>query len=125
MSKESTISIFVHRMRVHVRLGLYEHERAAPQSLDVSVELFAVPDYLSGVELDNIIDYAKIYEAVKSWESRDHVELVETYLRELLALAFTFDRVTACRASISKPTIFEEAEGAGLSVFMRREDWAA
>ncbi len=123
MENESHISIFVKSMRVNVRIGLLPAEREAPQPLDVTVELFTALDYLDGVDADSIIDYAQIYDAVKSWEARDHVDLLETYLQELLTLGFTFDRVTAMRATIAKPEIFDEAQGAGLSVFMRRGDY--
>lgn len=123
MSKESYISVFVKQMRVNVRIGLHEFEKDKPQPLDVSVELFTDVSYLSGIDKDKIIDYALIYEAIKAWETRGHVELIETYLNEVLQLAFGFENVTACRVSISKSDIFEEAEGAGLEVFMRREDW--
>lgn len=122
-SKESYISIFVKEMRVQLRLGLYDFEKEAPQAADVSIELFADVSYLSEVDNEKIIDYAKIHEAIKSWEERDHVELVETYLKELLMLGFYFDRVNAVRASISKAEIFDETNAAGLEVFIRREDW--
>lgn len=123
MNKESHISIFVKSMRVQVHIGLEDFERKGPQPLDVSVELFTDVEYLSGARAESIIDYALIYKAVKAWETRAHVELIETYLQELLALGFSFARVSAVRASISKPEIFEEAGGTGLSVFMRRGDY--
>ncbi len=123
MSEESQISIFVKQMRVNVRIGLQAYEKGKPQPLLVSVELFTAPSYLAAVDESKIIDYALIHEAVKSWETRPHVDLIETYLKELLDLAFGFEDINACRASISKPAIFEEAEGAGLTVFMRKADW--
>ena len=123
MNKESTISVFVKEMRVNLRIGIHDFERQAPQPVDVSVELFADISYLSEVDNDSIIDYAKLYEAIKTWEGRAHVELIEDYLKELLTLGFFFDRVVAVRASISKANIFEETDAAGLEVFIRREDW--
>jgi len=123
MSKESTISIFVKQMRVNVRIGIHDFEKTAPQPLDVSVELFAPLEYLNGVDAASIIDYAIIHDAVQVWEDREHVELIEAYLQELLTLGFEFENVNAVRASISKPAIFENAEAAGLEVFMTRADW--
>lgn len=123
MNKESYISVFAKNMRVNVRIGLKNFERAAPQFLDVSVELFTDVHYLTQVDEGSIIDYALIYEAIKAWESRDHVDLIETYLKELLELGFFFSNVTALRASISKPDIFDEAQAAGLEVFIRRADY--
>ncbi|MEM7651325.1 MAG: dihydroneopterin aldolase [Pseudomonadota bacterium] len=123
MSKESTISIFVKQMRVNVRIGLHDFEKEAPQPLDVSIELFAHPDYLKTSDEASIIDYAKLHDAIKGWGARSHVELIETYLKELITLGFSFEKVTAVRASISKAEIFEAAQGAGLSAYIHREDW--
>ena len=123
MSKESTISIFVKTMRVHVRIGLEDFERTAPQPIDVSVELFADVSYLADAVKGDIIDYAKLHDVILSWEQRGHVELIEAYLQELLKVGFSFERVTAVRARISKPEIFNRAEGAGVEICICRKDW--
>lgn len=120
MLNESHISIFVKNMRIKLRIGLEDFEKTAPQAVDVTLELFAAPSYLDD---DEIIDYAEIYNTVKAWEERTHVELIETYLKELIALGFSFEDVTALRASITKPDIFDEADAAGLSVLLKREDY--
>ncbi len=120
----SHISIFVKEMRINLRIGLYEQERKGAQPVDVHVELFTDLSYLSEVDADKIIDYSKIHTAVKSWEGRDHVDLIETYLNELIEISFAFPRVNAVKASIAKPDILKDAAAAGLSVFVRRDDWA-
>lgn len=123
MMNESYISIFVKSMRINLRIGLEDFEKEAPQPIDVSVELFTSPDYLFSADPDSIIDYAQIHECLKSWEAREHVELLETYMQEILELGFGFENVTAMRASISKPEIFEQAEHAGLEAFIHRQDY--
>jgi len=123
MDKKSSISIFVKTMRVNVRIGLHDFERKAPQHLDVSIELLTDVSYLSNVDERSLIDYSKLYDAILGWEGRDHVDLLETYMKELITLGFFSPRVSAVKASISKPDIFEKAQGAGLSVFMNRSDW--
>lgn len=107
-------------MRVNVRIGLHDFEKIEPQPLDVSIELFAAPDYLENKE---IIDYAKLHDAILAWEERAHVELIEAYLKELITLGFSFSSVDAVRASISKPEIFEKTNAAGLGGFIQRQDW--
>ena len=125
MTKDSYVSIFVKSMRVNLRVGLQDFEKDAPQPVDVEVELFTDPAYLRGATEESIIDYAKIYEDVKNWEFRDHVELLEPYLADLLELAFSFEAVSAARVSIAKPDIFAEAQGAGVSAYMKRSDWVS
>ncbi len=118
----SYISIFVKEMRVNVRVGLLPAEKVSPQPLDVSVELFVAPSYLQSEE---IVDYAIIHKAIKAWENREHVELLETLMQELLSLGFGFDVVEAVRVSISKPTIFKETQKAGVNAYLQRADCQA
>lgn len=119
---ESHICIFADNITVKARIGLFASE-AKPQGLAVSVALYAAPAYLKGVTDDNIIDYKKIYDTVQAWQGREHVKLVETYLRELLDLAFSFNDVIAARVSVSKTEIFPHADGAGAGAYMTRDDY--
>lgn len=104
-----------------VRLGLHPWERhkERPQRIIVNVELFAHLDGPFGGR-DAIIDYDAIRDALKSWPARDHVDLIETLLEELVALCFANSQVAACRVSIIKPDIFNEAGGAGVEVYRVR-----
>lgn len=126
MKNDSHVKILLKDMAVNIRIGLLAHERQGGrrQRVIVNAELFAGPvDYLKDVSPHNIIDYGVLLTAVKSWEQREHVELIETYINEFLGVAFRDPRIEACRVSILKAEICEEADGAGVEVFMRRPDW--
>jgi dihydroneopterin aldolase len=120
---ESTISVFVRNMRVAVRIGLLGSEKTAPQNLDVSVELFAAPDYLQKATQSEIIDYSKLYHYIESWEGRPHTELLETLAQDLLAFSFTFPLVTAVKIELSKPEIFDKTQQAGLTAYLRKAEY--
>ena len=79
---------------------------------------------LSAESPATIIDYDPIRDALKSWPSRPHTPLLETLLHELVELCFRDPRVAACRVSIMKPDIFNEAAGAGVEVYQVREPGA-
>nr|AIA10531.1 dihydroneopterin aldolase [uncultured bacterium] len=119
---ESHICIYLREIAVDVRIGLHASE-AKPQRVLVTVELYADPSYLKDVTEETIIDYKRIHDAVMEWPGRDHVKLVETYARELLDLAFGFQKVEAARVSVTKADIFPKAAGAGVEIFMTREDY--
>ncbi len=116
----SYISIFVKNMQLHVRIGLLDHEKLAPQRLNVSIELFAAPDYLQS---DEIIDYSILYTHLEAWEHRPHTELLETLLQELIELAFSFPTVITAEIYIEKPDIFEKTQQAGISAKVTRADY--
>lgn len=108
-----------------LRLGIYPHEENAPQRVVVDVEVHADPLlYLPKIKTETIIDYGILYHEIRSWAGRPHSRLIEDYLKELAALCFRFEAVTACRVSIRKADVFGPEQGAGVEVFLRREDWA-
>jgi dihydroneopterin aldolase len=104
-----------------VRLGLHPWERhpERPQRIVVNVELFAHQEGAFGGR-ESIVDYDAIRDELKAWSRRDHVDLIETLLEELVGLCFRDGRVEACRVSIVKPDIFNEAGGAGVEVYRVR-----
>lgn len=103
---------------VEARVGLHPWERhpERPTRLLVNVEMF-VPYPVPG---GGFVDYDPIRAALKTWPGRPHTDLLETLLAELVALCFADARVSACRVSIAKPDIFNEAGAAGVEIFTRR-----
>ena len=84
---ESHVKIFLDSVEIPLKIGIYEHEQHAPQRVVVDAELYADPtSYLEHVDLDSIIDYAKVYNAIQAWAERDQVQLIEDYLKELIDL---------------------------------------
>jgi dihydroneopterin aldolase len=104
---------------VEARVGIHPWERypQRPHRLIVNIELFA-----SGLEPGTFIDYDHIHHAFKSWPTRDHVDLLETLLEEVVALCFAIPAVEACRVSILKPDIFNDTGAVGVEVYRRRKE---
>jgi dihydroneopterin aldolase len=123
MKNESHCCVFVEDQIVNVRIGLHVSERK-PQRLKVQVSLYADPvRYLSNVSVDSIVDYNQIHAAIATWPGRPHTDLVETYAREILDLAFSMKDVTACAVKLSKMDIYPDAAGAGIDLFLTRRDY--
>jgi dihydroneopterin aldolase len=105
----------------HVGLHPWERHPERPTRLIVNVEMFAPLDRpLSAETPASIVDYDPIRAALKTWPARAHTPLLETLLHELVELCFRDPRVSACRVSIMKPDIFNEASGAGVEVYQER-----
>ena len=123
MKNESHCCVFVEDQIVNVRIGLHVSERK-PQRLKVHVSLYTDPvRYLSNVSSASIIDYNQIHSAIATWPGRPHTDLVETYAREILDLAFGMKDVTACAVKLSKMDIYSDAAGAGIDLFLTRRDY--
>jgi dihydroneopterin aldolase len=106
----------------HVGLHPWEKHPERPTRLIVNVEMFApLVRPLSAESAGSILDYDPVRQALKAWPARPHTALLETLLHELVELCFRDPRVSACRVSIMKPDIFNEAAGAGVEVYQVRE----
>jgi len=105
-----------------VRLGLHPWERhpEKPQRIVINVEMYAAPQTRRVKGVTSIVDYDYVREAIRKWPRRKHTVFIETLLEELEKLCFRDNRVLACRVSIFKPDIYNEAAGAGVEVFRVR-----
>jgi dihydroneopterin aldolase len=122
--KTSTIRVILRDIETEAHVGLHPWERhpERPTRLIVNVEMFApLTRPLSEETPETIIDYDPVRTALKAWPSRPHTPLLETLLHELVTLCFRDPRVSACRVSIMKPDIFNEAGGAGVEVYQVRD----
>jgi len=121
---ESHVKIFLDSVEIPLKIGIYEHEQNVAQRVVVDAELYADPaSYLRDVNLDTIIDYGAVYNRIQSWAERPQVQLIEDYLKELIALCFDFESVVACKVSIKKADVFGLEQGAGVELFTTRADW--
>jgi dihydroneopterin aldolase len=120
----SYIRVILRDIETEAHVGLHPWERhpERPTRLIVNVEMFAPLIHpLSTESAASILDYDPVRQALKAWPGRPHTPLLETLLHELVELCFRNPRVTACRVSIMKPDIFNEAAGAGVEVYQVRE----
>jgi dihydroneopterin aldolase len=109
---------------VERRCGLHPWERHAerPNRLKITVVMFA--DLPSGpMGPGAFIDYDHVRDFLKTFPSLPHTDLLETIVDEIVAKCFETERVEACRVSVLKPDIFNEAEAAGIEVFRTRVSW--
>jgi dihydroneopterin aldolase len=111
---------------VERRCGIHPWEMHAerPNRLKITVETVApLPDGPMGAQA--FIDYDRVRDFLKTFPLLPHTELLETIAEEIVAICFADERVAACRVSIMKLDIFNEAESAGIEVFRTRNSWAA
>src|SRR5450432_2629021 len=115
------VRMMIRDLVTEVRLGLHPWERhpEKPQRIVVNVDMYAAPRKRGGKK-PSVVDYDPIRAALKKWPRRKHTVFIETLLEELVTLCFRDDRVQACRVSILKPDIYNEAAGAGVEIFRVR-----
>lgn len=116
------VRMMIRDLITEVRLGLHPWERhpEKPQRIVINVEMYAAPQSRQVKGVTAIVDYDYVRNAIRKWPRRKHTVFIETLLEELVKLCFRDKRVLACRVSIFKPDIYNEAAGAGVEVYRVR-----
>jgi 7,8-dihydroneopterin aldolase/epimerase/oxygenase len=116
------VRMMIRDLVTEVRLGLHPWERhpEKPQRIVINVEMYAAPEQRRAKESSPVVDYDYVREAIRKWPRRKHTVFIEPLLEELVKLCFHDKRVVACRVSIFKPDIYNEAAGAGVEVYRVR-----
>jgi dihydroneopterin aldolase len=106
----------------HIGLHPWEQHPERPTRLLVNVEIFApLPDAPGeAASPATIIDYDTVRTAIRAWPARPHTPLLETLAEELVGLCLADPRVGACRVSVMKPDIFNDAAAAGVEFYRVR-----
>lgn len=119
---QDTLRVILRDVVTEAHVGLHPWERhpERPTRLTVNVEMFArlLPGTTAAAY--GLMDYDPIRLALKSWPGRPHTDLLETLVDELVALCLANPFVQACRVSVTKPDIFNEAAAAGVELFRVR-----
>jgi 7,8-dihydroneopterin aldolase/epimerase/oxygenase len=111
--------VFIRRLEVRARLGIYPHE-AEPQRVLIDVELLvqdgAAPHHAGDDSFDRVVDYEAVVVAARAVAAEGHTLLAET-LAERIALAALADpRTRAARVTVEKLDIFPDVAGVGVTV---------
>jgi dihydroneopterin aldolase len=120
------VRVMLRDIETEAQVGLHPWERhpERPTRLVVNVEMFAHlgPAAPAGQAISNKphIDYDTVRSALRAWPTRPHTPLLESLAEELVAACFEIAAVEACRVSIVKPDIFNEAAGVGVELYRVR-----
>lgn len=94
-------------VRVAVRLGAFESERAAPQPVSVDVELYRRQGRFTGGKLSDCLDYDRVFRHLTEiWPERPHTDLLEELAEDLVNFCLADPKVEACRVVVRKLAVY-------------------
>lgn len=112
--------VFLRGLELQARLGIYAHEKAAPQRVIIGVELAVedphAPCGIGPDHLDRVVDYEAVVKAARRVAAEGHVLLVETLAERIAAAALQDRRVLAVRVTVEKPDAFADVASVGVVV---------
>ncbi len=99
-------------LRFDANLGILEHEKAAPQPIQVDAELNlgTQPLIPSDDEINHVLDYRKVRQIIITECTAVHVNLLETLIGKLAHRLMLLPGVLGVRVKIAKLEIFDDCE---------------
>ncbi len=99
-------------LRFHANLGILEHERNAPQPIQVDAELSLGTQRLAPRDDDilHVLDYRKVREIIIDECTAEHVNLLESLIGKLADRLMQLPGVQGVRVKIAKLEIFDDCE---------------
>jgi dihydroneopterin aldolase len=99
-------------LRFDASLGILEHEKAAPQPIQVDAELNlgTQPLMPSDDDITHVLDYRKVRQIIITECTDKHINLLETLIGKLAHRLMQLPGVLGVRVKIAKLEIFDDCE---------------
>jgi dihydroneopterin aldolase len=114
----------VERLRVQASVGILEHELASRQPLlvSVAVEQHGAPLLPAADDVQHVLDYRLLREAVLAETQAGHVNLLETLAGRIAQRLLARRSVRRVQVRITKPNIFPDCDGATVDIDVHAPD---
>ncbi len=109
-------------LRFDANLGILEHEKTAPQPIQVDAELNLGPQPLlpRDDDISNVLDYRKVRKIIIDECTAEHVNLLESLIGKLSHRLMQLYGVKGVRVKIAKLEIFDDCE---VAIRMETGQW--
>lgn len=108
--------IFIEEMRVDANVGIYDRERAAPQTLEINLT-FGVPDEAAiNDDIAKTIDYAVVIARVRKELAERQFNLLETLGEYVIGLMLNEFGAPWVKISIAKVGIAKGVKRVGVQI---------
>lgn len=110
--------LFISNLKVSAQVGILPHEKMSSQviALDVALGIDSRAACISD-ELNCTVDYAKVRGDLIEFFSNQRFNLVETLANRCVDFLFSrFTVVHWIQLSVTKPLVFDDADGAGITI---------
>ena len=99
-------------LRFDANLGILDHEKTAPQPIQVDAELNlgTQPLMPSDDEINHVLDYRKVRQIIITECTAEHVNLLESLIGKLAHRLMLLPGVLGVRVKIAKLEIFDDCE---------------
>ena len=108
-------------LRFDANLGILEHEKTAPQPIQVDAELNqGAQPLLPHDDISHVLDYRKVRQIIIDECTAEHVNLLESLIGKLTRRLMQLPGVVGVRVKIAKLEIFDDCE---VAIRMESGQW--
>ena len=109
--------VFIRELRLSAWIGIYKHEKAAPQTIELDIEMGLPGDAVFKThKVRDTIDYAKVVLRLRALLEAEHFGLVETLADRIASLLLDEFHTPRVRVSVTKLGVLKEAKRVGAVV---------
>lgn len=113
-------TIFLRGIGVEALIGVYEHERHAPQPLVIDLELGLLHTRCcASDDLRDAVDYGQVLAAVRRLAQVNRAVLLEAFAHNVADALLAGFELRSVAISVSKPALFDAADSVGVTIRRR------
>jgi dihydroneopterin aldolase len=111
-------TIFIRQLRLQAWIGLYRHEKIAPQTIEIDLEI-ALPAgdaVFKSRKVADTIDYGVVVEHVRALLAKERFGLVENLAERIANFILEDFKSPRVKVSIAKLGVLREAQRVGVTI---------
>ena len=110
-------TIFIRQLRLQAWIGLYRHEKIAPQTIEIDLEIALPGDAVFRTrKVADTIDYGVVVEHVRALLAKERFGLVENLAERIAGLLLRDFKSPRVKVSIAKLGVLREAQRVGVTI---------
>ncbi len=112
MTTKGTQILTLTGLRFDANMGILDHEKTAPQPIQVDAELNLGTQPLSpsNDEINHVLDYRKVRQIIIDECTERHIHLLETMIGKVATRLMQLPGVVGVRVKLAKLEIFDDCE---------------
>jgi dihydroneopterin aldolase len=111
-------AVFIRQLRLQAWIGLYRHEKIAPQTIEIDLEIALPADsavFKTGKVADTI-DYGVVVERIRALVGKERFGLVESLAERIADSVIKDFKSPRVRVSIAKLGVLRDAQRVGVTI---------
>jgi len=115
-------TIFIRELRLEAWVGLYRHEKIAPQSVEIDLEITLPPGsaVFDTGKVGDTIDYGVVIEHIRALLAAERFGLVESLAERIAQIILGDFKSPRVKVSVAKPGVVGDARRVGVTIERER-----